>query len=396
MINVLATLALLILATASLLLGLALVSYVRGPSVLSAFEGSNVLLERRDGAQVSGILHSLREGISLQSAMQLVAGEPATPAHILLSRFEYDQIESISRPALKPVGRRSAPAGARRRDRWLRRLGDLMAILLQQPPRAWRLTIAQKAALVEAPLLGYTGNRYDPLLESCLQRPVIFQCLLGHARYEYMGILAGYDPDFLLLRNVLRPRSYILPLPSPEQPLEREHITIRRQANHLSITNTGPHPLLLDELIIGEQRQELGMLLAPDGSFHLHLDPAHTGRSRLHCQIVEESDLILPRHSTLVRARPDSEDIVPLFDAGLALETASLQSREEELRQELRRRPGNVLAIAALGRLLYRQGRWQEAETYLRQALQNAHALPDGGARVRVELSLLQQRQANN
>ncbi len=384
------TVALLLIAIAAILALLAAVAALQGPpSVLHVFAGSLVLLQRRDGGQISGILRPTATGLELQSDLRPQADAPPAPASILVYAVEYDAIERIQRLSAgggRLPARRTNPA----RRLWYR-LGDAVDNLRGRTGQIVRWPAVPEHALAPPPVLGYDGNRWDPMLEHCLGQRVVFQCVLGNMQFERMGVLSAYDQHFLLFSQVLLPRSVSYSLSQPD--IKTEVVNIRRQGLRMEIHNRSPYPLLLDELHVGEQVRELGMMIAAGASFSMHLEQASAANDELRCQIVEQVDLILPRRTTLIRYRTAAADILPLFDAGFALQPVSnWQSREEELRWTLRNRPHDAMTAASLGRLLYQQGRWAEAESYWQQALQSAQALPDAGQRVRLELSQLRRR----
>lgn len=395
--NLIATLSLVLIALASLLLVLAIYGRLRqGSGVLAALAGASVVLERRDGVQLTGILQATAAGLELQSAIRGAAGQPALPASILLYAVEYDAIESISRETADAAASRRQSYRQTRLHRFLNRLGDAVDGLLSRQARVTAWDGVPGDALAPRRILGYDGNRWDPMLARSLGQRVIFHCVLGNAQYERMGVLGAYDQRFLLLTDVLLPRSQVFPLPQSQTQVTTDAVHIRRSGSRLEIRNRSPYPLLLDELHMAEKNRELGMMIEPGASFSIHTDQPLAAPCELRCQIVHQVDMILPRRTTLIRYRTATADILPLFDAGILLQPdASLQTREEELRWELRQHPQNALAAASLGRLLYRKGQWPEAESYLQQALQTPKSLPDSGQRLRLELIQLQRRQGN-
>ncbi|NOZ73404.1 MAG: hypothetical protein GXP38_16130, partial [Chloroflexi bacterium] len=194
--------------------------------------------------------------------------------------------------------------------------------------------------------------------------------------------------------DALFPRSQLLILAANQNQLTTADVQLQREGRRLEIHNRSVYPLLLDDLRMAGKVRELGMMIKEGDSFAIYLDHPSTEPCELHCQIVQHLDIILPRRTTLLRYRTETAEILPIFDVGILLQSsAAEQAREEELRWELRQHPHNALAAASLGRLLYRQGRWREAEQYMQQALHAPKALPDGGQRVRLELSQLRRRQ---
>jgi len=398
-----------LLALILLLLGAALIGLLlaarwraRPDRCLQAFDGYFVSVEGQEGRQAAGVLRLSATGFELAAAG---GGEdPGAEPRSLHFAVAYPHIQRIWRD----VGMLGARERSRRlhdrerllqrRSPWSRRCDqglDALAALSGRGPQVQGRVAAHPARVAwPDPLIGYAGNRFDPLLEASLGQRVLCQLLLDGVLYERAGVLAAYSPDFLLLFDVPFPQPARITLAPGAEPRQEGGLRLQLTGRHLQIDNLTPYPLLLDTLRAGDAVKELGILLPPQEQLGLNLDGI--GACEIAFQSVREIDLLAPRRNAILRQRADvGQD--GLFAVGVALTgDENDQAQEERLRWELRQHPHNAAAAASLARLLSRRGALAEAEEWFRQALTLAQAQPralaDGGQRVANELAELQRR----
>ena len=400
-------------------LALLLATYARQRRLdraLQTFEDYFVTVERMDGRTWSGVLKQTGTGFEICYPTCERVADPPFEASYIHYAVEYGDLQAIYRDieGLSENERRrrqddlqrsfEPDAGEKRRlrfHRWLNRISDTVADALaavaERPEPLKAIENPQDGAppaLRHNPLIGYTGNHYDPIIERCLGDRVVCQIVSGGICYERGATLLTYSDRFLALVDALFPQQRILSLSRETPMVEEAHVRMELEGRRLQITNLNIYPLLLDRVERGDRRKELGMMLEPKGSFSLTLDADNEEPCELHCQVVRKLDLIVPREHALIRYRVARDDSRYLFDIGIALAPPPEESDEEEkLRWELKQHPRNAMAAASLGRLLYRKGDLAGAEVYFKQALENARSLPDNGRRVSEELAQLQQQQ---
>ncbi|RME81956.1 MAG: tetratricopeptide repeat protein, partial [Caldilineae bacterium] len=336
---------------------------------------------------------------------------PQAEASYIHYAVEYDDIEAIYRDV---EGLRPAEQQRRLQDlgepappqRWTRRLTVFLDSIFDLASDGLASVVGSetpiRAVVIDLPnvpqqslVVGYTGNRYDPLLERSLGKRVVCQMVLGDALYERVGRLHTYSRQFLLLCDVPFPREHLLTVrPQESMPTVVANVRVVHTGQQLEVTNLTPYPLLLDALHMGERVRDLGMVLEPKATFRLNIEVPQASECSLVCKVVRKVDLIIPRSRAVVRYRAGRDDTSYLYDVGIALsERAYDQKEEERLRWELRNQPGNAVAAASLARLLYRKGALAEAERYYRQALSQPRSLPDSGKRIARELEHLRRLQ---
>lgn len=400
-------------------LALLLATYARQRRLdraLQAFEDYFVTVERQDGRTWSGVLKQTSTGFEVRYPSDESATPPPLEASYIHYAVEYTDLQAIYRDieGLNETERRrrredlqrsfEPDAKAKRHLRfqgWSNRIGDTISdavAAVAERPEPLRVVKNSQSAGPQPTsrnqLIGYMGNRYDPLIERCLGNRVVCQLVLGDICYERSATLLTYSDRFLVLVDALFPQQRILSLAPESATMEEAHVRMELQDRRLQITNLNIYPLLLDRVDRGGRKKELGMMVEPEGSFTLTLDTANDEPCELHCQIVRKLDMIVPREHALIRYRIARDDNRYLFDIGIALAPPPEESDEEEkLRWELKQHPNNAMAAASLGRMLYRKGDLAGAEVYLARALKNARSLPDNGLRVHQELAQLQQQQ---
>ncbi len=371
---------------------------------LHAFEGYFVTVERRNGRIWSGILHLTTSGFEIRFPTAGSGNVPPAEASYIHYAVEYDALQALYRDVegMGPEERKRRETdlrpenGRRLHTRWQDMLDTIeqgIAILTdrEQVPLAVEIEGAGHNDMSgNRYLVGYVGNRHDPLLEGNLGQRMVCQLVVQDSVFERIGTLQAYSKRFLLLSDVLYPSARVLYLGREEHPRVETEVRLEQNGRRLEITNLSPYPLLLDDLRMGEKVKDLGMVLEPQQSFHVVLERTEEIDCELRCQIVRRLDIILPRARAVVRYRAGHEDNRHLFDIGIALSpTRASPEQEERLRWELRQHPHNATAAASLGRLLYRRGDFAEAEGFFVTALQQPQALPDNGIRVHYELEQL-------
>lgn len=401
--NLLVAAALLLLIAALLGLLLAILWRARPDRCLQAFDGYFVVVEGQGGRQTAGVMRLAAAGF------ELISPAAAEMGPIAASTLHYAAAYPHIRRIWREVGTLSARERSRRlhdrerllagRSRWQRGLdmtldagAAFLATVSGRAPRIQSRTAGSAADRVPwpDPLIGYAGNRFDPLLEACLGQRVICQLLLGDTLYERVGLLAAYSPDFLLLLDVPFPQPGQIALAAGQEMQQEWGLHLELTGRHLQISNQTPYPLLLDALRTGDKVKELSILLQPQQQLGLNLDVA--GACEITYQAVREIDLLAPRQNALIRQRADAGQ-QGLFAVGVALAWDEAdQAQEERLRWDLRQHPHNAAAAASLARLLYRRGALAEAEEWFQQALAQPRALADGGQRAAGELAELQRR----
>lgn len=383
---------------------------------LSAFEGYFVTVERQDGRRWSGILRLTETGFELEYPAGGSADSPQTEASYIHYAVEYDDIQAIYRDVegltAAERSRRHAdlenrfqPPESRQRQRRFNRFMDnlldtaseLFSSIAGRPQAVAGVEVAGPDATtpgIMRHIVGYAGNRYDPLLERSVGQRVISHLVLDGTVYERVGTLQTYSPDFLALVDVPLPQNGLVTIGGEENEREEAGMKVEKAGGHLQITNLTAYPLLLDTLRMDDKIKELGMVLNPKQKLGLNLEAERVSGCEIRSKIVQNLDLIVPRRRAVIRYRTSAPDMHGLFDVGIALEAKSESDEQEErLRWELRQHPNNAVVAASLARLLYHRGALIEAEDYYQQALSHSRALADGGQRASKELEQLRRHQ---
>ena len=377
----------------------------RRDRAIRLLDGFPVVLEREDGSRRSGVLRVHREGLTLEYALPATGRTPPVPIAYLHYEAEWKSMNAIYRfdDELSKLDRELrqkqleftlSPRPRKRSWRsgqWIDRLTDgaiaLWAHLHGEDfPNPTFLSLPHGHSV----LTGLAGDSVNNMLEQKLGKQVVVRHYANNALHRHQGVLAAYSRYFLFLARTPVSQQVNVRL-RPEKGAGQEW-TLRWQwkEGKLEIRNLSAYPLLLDHIRVGEQVQDMSMMIAPESAFTLRLEAPARGNVTLAARIVREGDMLLPRNRAIVRYAADLPDFLAALEVGVTL--APPEERDEEivrLQRELKKRPDDPATAAALARRLLQQGKLDEAERYYRQALRHARSLPDGGERVQLELAQL-------
>ncbi len=396
------------MALAMLALGLRRRRHDRALQLLDAFPA---VIEHEDGVRQAGVLRVRTDGVTLEFAVPATGHSPTAPITYLHYQAEFATINAIYRfideldksdavRRQKQLDAMSDFLGGRKASRfwpWVDRWTDwCIGVWLGLRGKAFPQAYFDSHPLTGGSLLtGLFGDAYNGLLEMHLGKSVVVRHRTGQTLHRRQGVLMTYSPRFLFLAGAAISERVRVTL-SPERKAGQEFtLRWRWQDERLEIQNLGRFPLLLDRIHIGDQVQELSMLVSPEDAFTLHVVPPSRGSTVLQAQIIREADMLLPRRRAIVRHAAKLPGHLAAMDPSLALKSTHQQEAEElRLRKELQRRPENAPAAVALARLLAQKGAWHEAERFYEQALAQARNLPDLGERAQLELDQLRVRRA--
>ncbi len=383
----------------------------RHDPALKLLDAFPAVIEHEDGARQAGVLRIRDGGVTLEFAIPSTTHSPSLPTTYLHYQVEFTAINAIYRfvDELDKEDRAHRQRQLKKINRWLLRRRPLFwRTLSLRLADAWLAFVARlrgnpfprfrfhpHPVTGGSLLIGLWGDAYNPLLQPLIGKPVVVRHLVGNTLHHHQGTLLSYSPQFLLLASVPVSEFLILTL-SPEKGAGQE-LTLRWQwrEDRLQIHNLGAFPLLLDAIHLGSQTRSLSMLVAPGQDFVLRVAPPDQGAVKLEARITREADMLLPRERAIVRHAVELPGPLAAMEMRLVLKPSREREQEEEqLRRELQQRPDNAAAAVALARLLAEKGDWHEAERFYRQALAQAHHLPDQGRRAQLELDQLRIRRA--
>ncbi len=408
--RILETLAVIALAVVVLL---ALIGFYRRrrDGALALLDAFPAVIEHEDGVRHAGVLRVRDGGLTLEFALPGAEGLPPTPITYLhyspenatlnaIYRFvdELDKGDRARRQQqIDAVGNPLPHKRSLRIARWPDRLADgVVRLWLGLHRRPFPETDFHPHPVTGGALLtGLAGDGYNALLETYIGKSVVVRHHTGHDLHRHQGLLVAYSPRFLFLAGAPVTDRLVVRL-SPEKGAGQE-LTLRWQwrDGKVAIRNQGSYPLLLDRIQVGEQVQELSMMVASGQTFTLHVASPKQGDARLHAHVTREADILLPRQRAVVRHAAQLPGQLAAMGVSLALKPPREQEAEEQrLLRELQQHPSNAAAAVALARLMAHRGELAQAERFYEQALAHARNLPDRGERARLELDQLRIRQA--
>lgn len=390
---------------------------------LKSWEGFHVTIERISGRLVWGVLKLEPTGMEL-AYRDSVQDEKHIESSYLLYASEYEDIQAIYRYAdqLSPADRarrehdiRRAfhPGPLRRLRRALRNflstatdsLNEVLGIVLGRVQKTGsRYLAAEGSAAIKSlggKVLGQVSGTYDPLLEHYIGRRVVAEVVEEDEVHEHVGIFKEYSADFIEILDVHYPQDQTVVV-STDAAFESPCVCVSVTGIRLQVTNSDPRPILIRSLQHDGKDEEFINAVVDNGeTIQIHLDGLLSDQVKLHMQVIRELDMIVPRSRCLIRHSAENfraQDAPHLmtelvFDVGRTLTKNKEQTDQEtRWREELRRNPRDATAAANLGFWLIRQDALDEAEHWLRRALELEYSLPDGGRRARMELREIERR----
>lgn len=392
----------------------------RKDECLKSFDGYQVTLERADNRVVWGSLQVSTTGLELlyRDAIQ---DEQHIESSYVLYGSEYDQIQAIYRYAddlteenqqrrQQDLKRWFHPGPLRFLMRKFRNflatasesLNEVISILVgrMRKPASGFISETSENYMKQfgSQVIGHAGSSQDPLLERLIGHRVVFELVEGDEVHEHVGIFMNYSADFLEFLDVHFPFKHSLTLAS-EGEISANRITAVATDKSLRVHNHCDYPILLQSLQMDNGDEEV-LNVVVDGGEEVKLFPGLQFKSAsLQVKIVRELDMIVPRTRAVVRHRAGlfKTTFVPdiVFDLGVLLQWGDrITAKEKRLRRQLDRNPNHALAAANLGGLMIQQGKYGDAEEWLRQAIGLRQSLPDGGRRAEMQLRELERRRA--
>lgn len=392
----------------------------RKDECLKSFDGYHVTLERADNRVVWGNLKISTTGLELQYR-DIVQDEQHIESSYVLYGSEYDQIQAIYRYAddltaenqqrrQQDLKRWFHPGPLRFLIRKFRNflatasesLNEVIGILvgrIRKPAGGFITDTSEKHMKhFGSEVIGHVGSSQDPLMEHFIGHRVVFELVEEDEVHEHVGIFKNYSADFLEFLDVHFPFNHSLTLSSGGK-ISANRITAIAVDKSLRVHNHCDYPILLQSLRMDNGDEEI-LNVVVDGGEEVKLFPGLAFKSAsLQVKIVRELDMIVPRTRAVVRHRAGLYEttFVPdiVFDLGVLLRWGDrITAKEQRLRRQLDRNPNHALAAANLGGLMIQQGKYGDAEQWLRQAIGLRQSLPDGGRRAEMQLRELERRRA--
>jgi hypothetical protein len=392
---------------------------------LKCFVGFGVTLELANGKIVWGRMRLEPTGMELLYA-DAIQDERHIEASYVLYESEYGNIQAIYRYAdalsLEERARRDRsvhrafhPSPYRRLGRGLRNflstatasLNEVLNVVLGRVQKSGGRFITDKdgAAIgkLGGQVLGEVGSVHDPMLESLVGERVVVEWLEDNVVHEHVGILQDYSADFLLLLDVQYPQQQTLTV-NAEGVGVANRVSAEYTEGALKVYNLGSQPLLLLAMHRAGDERAVNALVDGGETLVLHPEIEAIG-AQLSMRLVRELDLIVPRTRCVIRHKAETSQAGSLgdtltdiiFDLGVAFSADRRRdAREARLRETLVRNPKDASAAASLAGLLIQKQGYDEAEKWLRTALDTEESLPDGGRRARMQLRELERRRSGN
>jgi hypothetical protein len=388
---------------------------------LKCFVGFGVTLELVDGKIVWGRMRLEPTGMELLYA-DAIQDERHIEASYVLYGSEYGNIQAIYRYAdalsLEERARRDRsvqrafhPGPFRRLGRGLRNflstatasLNEVLNVVLGRVQKSGGRFITDKdgasISKLGSQVLGEVGSVHDPMLESLVGERVVVEWLEDNVVHEHVGILQDYSADFLLLLDVQYPQQQTLTVDA-EGVGVANRVSAEYAGGALKVYNLGSEPVLLLAMHRDGDERVVNALVDGGETLVLHPEIEAIG-AQLSMRLVRELDLIVPRTRCVIRHKAETARVGSLgdtltdiiFDLGVAFSADRRRdAREARLREALVNNPKDAAAAAGLAGLLIQKQAYDEAEKWLRTALDMEESLPDGGRRARMQLRELERR----
>jgi len=285
----------------------------------------HVTMQMTTGRTIWGDLHVRSQGLELvydapyQTAAGLIKSSyllydtEAASLHSI-ARYVGDLTEQEQRDREVQIRKRTNPTVMRRFGRWgmnwFNTIRDAftqaLSAFIGQIAKSGQSTVVSsqhgQVDTIGKTLLGATGNKYEPLLERHIGKPVVVELTdptdASKATIELAGYLAEYSAQYIALFNVEHPHreSFELAVQGDEP---HEGVELTDDGGGITIKNTDAIPLLINELHSdrGEVR-DLGVVLTRGASAKLIKVP---GRLTLQLARLPRLDLVAPRSQARVR-----------------------------------------------------------------------------------------------
>ena len=411
-----------LLATVGLIVSVSLVvAFVRTRRrdvCLQCFEGYHVTLERSNGKVIWGEMELESTGLELRYRDAVQDANHIESSYVLYGN-EFGEIQALYRYAddLDEKDKRRREEDVRRSahpnylvrlrraaqhffslagDSLAEALGAIVGSLRKPAGRYITDTGEKQLKQLGVTVIGSVGKAYDPLLERLIGQKVVVEIVEDGEVHEHVGVLKAYSPDFIALLDVQYPQRQSHAL-APSRRAHARGLETSVADGVLRIHNTGPQPMLILSLVVGDDEQEMLNAVVDQGeTIEIHTQHA-SERAELNVRVVRELDMIVPRTRCIVRHRAEryEPEILPeiVFDLGFVLQGNSLtEAREKRLRHQLGENPQSAILMANLGALLLQKQSFGEAERLLEQAYGLRLSLPDNGRRTAMMLHELRRK----
>lgn len=373
------------------------------------FERDLVNVELLEGKQIWGHLHVEATGLELDYVRDHRDAQEHIETTYLLYKDEFPQIQAVYRycddldehqiqKRQATIDRVFHPRLWTRLRRRVRNfislasdsLGQAIGVIIGSTKARGSRYITEESqeyfTSLGSHLIGYAGTDYDPLLERYVGVKVVVELNEGDTSHEYVGILCDYTADFLEMLDVHFPVPQKHPLAAPNAGLETSFLRANRTGKSLYIVNTGKGSILVQTISAAEQEMPVNAVLDAEEDVALDLPPEMAGLDiELNTKIVRHLDFIIPRARALIRHKAERYDPDQVFGIGLGL-TLDYTPEEKRLQAALARDPEDAASAVALGLLLFRRGRLNEAERWFTYALERRAHLADQGKQAERQL----------
>jgi hypothetical protein len=299
---------------------------------LRDFDGRPVIVLGKGGTVIWGTVRLQATGFELEYPTDELDRQFHVETSYLIYKSEYSDIEAICcflddlsaqarRRRDEALERAFHPGPLQCLVRQLRNfvntaidsLNEVLTLLLGRArPLAGQLAGTSQTHLkgLTKNILGYVGTSYDPLLERLVGVQSVVEVRHDGERYEFVGVLRDYSPDFLELLDVYLPRILRLRVTSAQGDgggggeARVGALAARLEGSSLLIRNRGNAPMRASvSLEEGGRRLARGIVAAGE-SWRVAL-PGHPEAVHIEARVVVQLDVIFPRATALIRHRAE-------------------------------------------------------------------------------------------
>ncbi|MHC4946280.1 MAG: hypothetical protein ACYTG7_24975, partial [Planctomycetota bacterium] len=301
---------------------------------LKHFEGFPITLECKDGRRYRGNLDAENNGLEIFYHDEEREGADSPRESFLLYQGEYAQLQAlVSYPELlnerqqnwrKRAIKHAYAPGLFRRLR--RRIRNFYAAIKDALSEAFMLILGRmKTVGPQAEVLSsqekhvnkmglevvgaVAAASFDPILERQIGKRVLAEVVGSNNQKQYHeGFLREYSKDFIELQDVLYPDIGVAALPADGSECASMGMNVQRQGNELQIENRGSMEIQVDitpaeDPAEGADTMESSQIRVLPGEQKNATIPQHAQPMNLRTTVQKKADVLLPRHSAIVRHR---------------------------------------------------------------------------------------------
>jgi hypothetical protein len=305
---------------------------------LKDFDGFHIMVERKDGHVVWGVMRLQPTGFELEYREDVLGDRVRAKTSYVVYKSEYGNIQAIYRYAddLTPENRA-------KRDRSyqkafhpgffryvVRRIRNFANTAVDSISQVFNLLIGQSKVVagqavtaqgqkelggLTKNILGYVGTSFDPLLETFIGAQVVLELTSDGKVEEYVGVFKDYSSDHIEILDVYFPQSLTLKLKrgaaSQEGQTTSESVAVEAKRGEIQaeidgvmlvVRNRTAYPLFLAAISVDDKEIPIDKTIDAKGLWRYEFDdqPRSLG---INVRTVHKLDMILPRSHSLIRHR---------------------------------------------------------------------------------------------